>query len=529
MLESLQTNLADPFWRLNNLYCCKREGTGAAVPFRLRDEQAIVLRHLYEHPLVPVYIVKSRRKGLSTGIGIGQADFATWNAGSVTRLIERTMDEAASKMRDIMRFAFLSMPRELRENFHVKHKDSPQLLDPLAIGMREEARSKMLAGVSARGGDTSWLWVSEWGPISYTDPARSREIRTGALPAARLGRQVTETTWMGGKHGDLWELIAPIMAGDPDANGKLFFFPWHTDPEAIRLDSGAIAAKDEDYFRELSAKCAKAFSHEQKRWFVVTRKTQGIFMKREYPSTLDEAFSAPVEGAIYAKELDVATAEGRIGHWPVDPSKLVHTAWDLGSPANMVVWYFQITGPMVRFVDVDFNLELNTAERVAHMARKPFAALLGGKHLMPHDASSANATGENVVQAYSGAGLKGIRVLARTHDIWVGINAVKELFPLMQFDKERCGPALEMLQTYHTRQEGRGGTLIDEPVHDRSSHFADALRYSGEAIRAGILKFTYGPGLDPSNVKPFDKPRSVYDPRALQAPRVVGSAMRRKY
>ena len=48
--------------------------------------------------------------------------------------------------------------------------------------------------MNARGGSNDFLWISEWGPIQLDDPRRSAEIRSGALPSARHGTIVIETT-----------------------------------------------------------------------------------------------------------------------------------------------------------------------------------------------------------------------------------------------------------------------------------------------------------------------------------------------
>lgn len=221
-------------------------------------------------------------------------------------------------------------------------------------------------------------------------------------------------------------------------------------------------------------------------------------------------FTVPIPGAIYAAELDKAREEGRIGFWPVDPSCLVHCAFDLGSPMNTVCWYFQMAGPMLRVVDVDYELELTSAARWGHMLAKPFGHMLG-KVFLPHDAASKNATGESPVQSFARAGMRQISIIPRTHDSWTGINALKELFPLIQFDAGKCGDALAVLGRYHTRTNTTA-TLIDEPVHDRSSHYADALRYVAEAIRCGMVRFPWGPGLDPSNVRMPERHGSVYEP-----------------
>ena len=42
-------------------------------------------------------------------------------------------------------------------------------------------------------------------------------------------------------------------------------------------------------------------------------------MRREYPSTPDEAFEQALEGAYFAHQLAAAAKQGRIGGFPLDP------------------------------------------------------------------------------------------------------------------------------------------------------------------------------------------------------------------
>jgi len=45
-----------------------------------------------------------------------------------------------------------------------------------------------------------------------------------------------------------------------------------------------------------------------------------------------------------------------------------------------------------------------------------------------------------------------------------------------------------MLGAYHTKRETAGGTALDIPVHDSSSHYADGLRTLAEAEMAGMVQ-----------------------------------------
>ena len=69
-----------------------------------------------------------------------------------------------------------------------------------------------------------------------------------------------------------------------------------------------------------------------------------MFIKREFPTVLEECFQSPIEDAIYAELIDQLRVSGAIRPAAVDNSALVHTAWDIGAPLNTVLWYFQIVG-----------------------------------------------------------------------------------------------------------------------------------------------------------------------------------------
>jgi hypothetical protein len=115
-----------------------------------------------------------------------------------------------------------------------------------------------------------------------------------------------------------------------------------------------------------------------------------MFMLREYPTTIEECFQSPVEGAIYAETVDKLRAGGAICPWKLDRSALTHTCWDLGSPVNTAVWYFQL-GPAgeIRVIDCDLDLDLTPVERIARMlGRIPLR-----QHFLPHDAMQTQKSG----------------------------------------------------------------------------------------------------------------------------------------
>lgn len=291
--KQVAAQLADPWWRLRNLYMIRPEGGGLPRPFEPRAEQEMIYKHLLETPHEPAFIVKSRRLGFSTALGVFAVDLAAWTAGQQCMLVDMTQPDAHKKMREIIRYAYDALPAPIRSHLSTPKREDSQL-SIRAAGHDEQLDSHIYAGMNARGGDCSLLWVSEWGKFQNDAKhrTRSQEISAGAWNTARKGRRVVETTWQGGRNGELWELIKPVLEKNVNAEGKVYFFPWHADPTCVSI-TGMVTAEVEEYFKDIEQQLGKEFTEQQKKWWAVKKTEQRGHMKTEFPSTLDEALSSP--------------------------------------------------------------------------------------------------------------------------------------------------------------------------------------------------------------------------------------------
>lgn len=495
--------LADQRWRLSNLYKCREEGTGRAIPLRLRDEQRMLMEHIIDRPNVPIYVIKSRRLGISTFAGTVMDDFAVFSSGFRGVLIDQKQDDATKKMLEILRFGVDNLPDEiLRRLVFDKRNDSEMRLRMAA--QTEAQDSAIFATTGNRGGDCSMLHLSEYGPISATDPDRSAEIRSGAFPSARKGIRLTETTWYGGKGGDLFEMIQPILDGNPNAEGEVYFFPWHADPHAVKI-TGELTPEMEEYFRELSHKLSKSFSREQKLWYTAKKIEQGRNMNREYPSTLAEAMSVPVPGAIYAEEMAELRESKRIIVFNAEKTLPAYTFWDIGVSDYGTIWLLQFSGRDVLLLDY----HANEGHGAAHYTKtiRDWETAYGVSvrmNYLPHDANqrskgTAKPFVADVVEA--GIPMNQIRIVPRTPDVWLGINALRGFFNHIFIHAMNCTRELksdsgntipsgvQSLDFYRKKVTiGLGGAMFEDPVHDIYSNGADALRTFAEAKRQGMLE-----------------------------------------
>jgi phage terminase large subunit len=101
---------------------------------------------------------------------------------------------------------------------------------------------------------------------------------------------------------------------------------------------------------------------------------------------------------------------------------------------------------------------------------------------LPHDAQAKQlGTGRSVEEMARNAGWR-VRIVQNL-SIEDGLNAARVLFARMWFDETRCDRGLLALRNYRFKADMAGTPISREPVHDWSSHSADALRMLAVAMQ----------------------------------------------
>jgi hypothetical protein len=510
-LRNLKDNLSDPIWRLCTLYQIKTKKDGWKR-FSPSPEQCEIINAIYIEGLSRLLILKARQLGMSTVIDLIMADMAIWNLGFTGAIVDQSQKTASKKLVTIVIGAFKSMPKLIRDSFTVKKENTEEFS---LLRTTTEKVSEIVASAKARGGTNQMLHISEWGPIQHEDPPRSDEILTGAIPTAEQGIIAIETTWMGGKHGNLWQITKAAMETRPEdmtsKDFKLFFFGWYLDPSyTLEGNMKQVPPEVWKYFAECEAELAQQgnpykFKPGQVLWYYKVAMPMGDERYREYPTTIDECFKAPVPGAVYSKLLDKIRAAGQIQAFDWSREHPVFTFWDLGSPENTRVIYIQFVGREIHFIDHDGNLGDTTtpAERFAHMVAKGYNY---GGHFMPHDANAKEKGGKNWVQQMNEAGLTGIRVIPQCRSIWPGINQVGMMFNRFFIHKTKCEGLISSIEIYRTKTSNVDGHQTDLIVQDDSCHDCDPIRMLAEAIMNGMLQ-DYGNSIDKTHIRDSKRAR----------------------
>lgn len=194
--------------------------------------------------------------------------------------------------------------------------------------------------------------------------------------------------------------------------------------------------------------------------------------ENEYLQEFECSFDAAITGAYYAKELTKAEEEGRIGSVPYDPKLRVNTAWDLGMSDSTAIWFYQQVGREVRAIDFLEAAGHGLDYYARELDKKNY---LYGTHYAPHDIQVRElGTGKSRLEIAKGLGIS-FKVLPAL-DVQDGIGSARLLIPRMYFDKKKCAIGLDALKQYREKRDEKRGINLG-PLHDWSSHAADAFRY----------------------------------------------------
>jgi len=201
------------------------------------------------------------------------------------------------------------------------------------------------------------------------------------------------------------------------------------------------------------------------------------------------SFEGAVFGAYYAKQLEAARIEGRIGSVPWTPSLEVDTWWDLGVDDSMSIWFVQIKGKEFRLIDYYENTGYGLEHYAKVLKEKPYTY---GNHYMPHDADVREMSSGEIARSRrevaENLGIRPVVVVQRVKNIdtliQVHIPAVRNLLVQCWFDEKKCAQGLSALTGYSAEYDDEKKKLANRPAHTWCSHAADAFRTGAVGYRS---------------------------------------------
>lgn len=509
--DILQT-LADPYWRLYNLYRIMVKGDEGeqdlVVDFAPNRAQTELLDSLHGRDLV----LKARQLGFTTLSAILWLDTALFTANMRCGIIAQDQGAAEVIFRDKVRYGYEHIGDRLGlspsgESWNeVLKRAMPLARDSASELLFDHNNSSIRVATSMRSGTIHRLHVSEYGKICAKYPDKAREVITGSIPAVPLDGIVIIESTAEGQDGDFYKKVQRALAAQQEGRElsrkdfKLHFFPWWAEPGYCMPDDAIplvpITEKDRKYFTALEAKIGRELSDGQKAWYVATRESdfsgEDEKMWQEYPGTPEEAFQVSTEGVYYAEQLANARKGGRICRVPyVDVP--VNTFWDVGRSDSTAIWFHQQVGPEHRFIRYHEDSGQTLGTYVKYLQDTGYVF---GKHYLPHDAahkrlSTSNKSIEEMLVDL-GIPSSDIIIVDRISDEQVGIQQTRKAFPSCWFDEVGCAQGLQRLGGFKRAWNKTTGAWRNEPAENGCEHGADAFRQFGQALDTGQYRGSSG-------------------------------------
>ena len=470
LFDRLAAQLPDWRWRMNNLYSIVDE-QGNRVPFRMNWAQESLFDNMHELNV----ILKARQLGFTTFVQLFMLDSCIWNPDRRAGTIAHIREDAETFFRDKIKFPYDNLPDQIKQMNPATQDTTRQL--------SFANNSSIRVGTSLRSGTFQLLHVSEYGKICAKYPEKAREIRTGAFNTVHAGNMIFVESTAEGQDGDFYDMCqrsqtaARMGTKLTPLDFKFFFYPWWRHPSYRLPHEVLITAEMQAYFEKLEEKHGITLDAEQRAWYVMKAAQQGDDMKREFPSTPEEAFEASIEGAYYGHLMTRVEEQGRVCPLPPDDELRTETWWDLGMNDMMSIAWVQRDGPWINVIDYYENsgYGLGHYARVLQEKQKEHD-LIYSRHVWPHDGKARilDEEGRPRTAVMNDLGYE-VEVVPRGI-IAEGIAAVRRMIPRMRFDRERCQPLVNALKNYRREWDEDRAVFRETPLHNWASHPADMIR-----------------------------------------------------
>lgn len=350
---------------------------------------------------------------------------------------------------------------------------------------KENGRYCYVAPYFAQAKDVAWSYLKYYSECLWASDPNESELRVDLLNGARIrlygadnadrmrglgfdGMVIDEPAMM---RSSVWgEVMRPTLS---DRQGWATFIGTPAGHNHF-YDLREIARHDSDwYYGEFKSSMTGLIAGEE------LAAAKRDMTPAQYEQEFECSFEAAIIGSYYAEEMRAADDEGRIGNVPHDLSLPVHTAWDLGIGDSTAIWFWQIAGKEIHVIDHYENAGFGLEHYAQVLADKPYRY---GDDFVPQDAKARElGTGRTRVETL--LGLRRRPRVVQSHTVEDGINAARVVLASTWFDELKCAKGLEALRQYRADYDDDKRTFRDKPLHDWTSHTADAFRYLAMAYR----------------------------------------------
>lgn len=222
---------------------------------------------------------------------------------------------------------------------------------------------------------------------------------------------------------------------------------------------------------------------------------QRTMSKAEYAQEYECSFDAAIRGAYWAEAMDLAEQQGRVTDLAPLYGVKTHIAMDLGMNDATACWFFQVIGNMANVIDHAEYTNMGLPDIVKDWQKRGYNY---GKVIAPHDIEVRSlSTGQTRKQTLHSLGVD--VVVCPNVPVIEGIDMARGMLRRVSFDRTKCRHGIEALRQYRSDWIDKKGVLALRPLHDWTSHSADAFRYLSVA-GLDILMDSWGQSPDYSQL-----------------------------
>jgi len=208
--------------------------------------------------------------------------------------------------------------------------------------------------------------------------------------------------------------------------------------------------------------------------------------KAQYEQEYLCSFNAAVMGSFYGSELTRAETDKRITTVPWQRGHQVITAWDLGWTDSTAIWFAQIIGQEIHLIDY-YEANGQGLDHYADVLKEK--GYNYKQHLLPHDVDQHElGSGKSRASTLRALGIN--PTVVPVHKVFDGVNAARMIMDRCWFDEQKCARGLDALRMYRREWDDRLKVFRGNPLHDWTSHGADAFRYFAAGFRDTPIRST---------------------------------------
>ncbi len=275
-----------------------------------------------------------------------------------------------------------------------------------------------------------------------------------------------------------WAYLSPIMLQN---NGWALFITTPRGNNHAKRFFDSLQSEREAFTQRLTAWETGVFTAEQ--LDKELRRMIGQYGKTAGQAQFDQeymcSFAASNIGAIFPKELLRLREQNRLGVVPYEPTKLVHTAWDIGRGDATAIWFYQWVGSDLNIIDYYESSGDTAVDHVAALKAKGYRY---DTAWLPHDAEYEHAVSRNTFADLIRQNGLNVRITPKI-SVKEGIDAARLMLDRVRIDAVRCRAGIEAIEAYEWDYNARMDEMKDRPLHNWASHGCDALRYMAISLQ----------------------------------------------